>query len=430
MHRAAPPNEMRALPGDVEAALLRALGAYVRAAQPLLLPPAVRPLKGFTPKSLGRRSAELLGLLDDEVQRRHVLEWLAGKAPLPRLEADVLRIAAQRSNGWQEALELRSARPADGEPGRQGRDPGPDPNEALERERDKVKRLRTEARLAREETRRTLEGERNRRIELERLVSELEGRLVAAQSEAERRRAEAATAAGDLNRVERQRQRAVERMSRERDAARTELRRHKRESSALKARIGELEAGDEGEGAGRRAARAGSPPAGRPAGAKRKPLEVPKGRFDTDPETLDAWLGAPEVHLLVDGYNVTLADGGFGDLPLERQRDRLEQEIAKLVNRTRAAGTIVFDGDRMPPGTAKVRRGRLKVEYSRPSETADDHLIERLKTLPPKPVIVATNDRELQGRAKKLGATVATSTQLLALVRSAGGGGSAGRKVS
>lgn len=37
--------------------------------------------------------------------------------------------------------------------------------------------------------------------------------------------------------------------------------------------------------------------------------------------------------------------------------------------------------------------------------------------MPPDPVVVVTNDRELQGRARRLGATIASSNQLLTLIR-------------
>jgi predicted RNA-binding protein with PIN domain len=59
----------------------------------------------------------------------------------------------------------------------------------------------------------------------------------------------------------------------------------------------------------------------------------------------------------------------------------------------------------------------VRIEYSRPDEIADDHLIAKLEELPASPVIVATNDRELQQRSAALGATIATSDQLLALIR-------------
>jgi len=40
-----------------------------------------------------------------------------------------------------------------------------------------------------------------------------------------------------------------------------------------------------------------------------------------------------------------------------------------------------------------------------------------LDELPPSPVVVVTSDQELQGRASALGATIATSGQLLELIR-------------
>jgi predicted RNA-binding protein with PIN domain len=144
---------------------------------------------------------------------------------------------------------------------------------------------------------------------------------------------------------------------------------------------------------------------------------VPKGRYEDAPETLEAWLEAPGVHLLVDGYNVTKAEGGFGDIELVQQRQRLVHEVTRLIRRKGARATVIFDGSNVPPGTSRRSRGPVYVEYSRPTEIADDHLIAKLGDLPPDPVVVATNDRELQGRAAALGATVATSNQLLGLIR-------------
>jgi predicted RNA-binding protein with PIN domain len=148
---------------------------------------------------------------------------------------------------------------------------------------------------------------------------------------------------------------------------------------------------------------------------RRARLSAPKGRFADDPETLTEWLTVPNVHLLVDGYNVTKAEGGFRDLPLESQRNRLLEESAKIARRYGIRATIVFDGSEIAPGTSRRARGPLEVEYSRPNETADDHLVAKLNALPKFPVVVVTNDRELQDRTARLGATIATSKQLLAL---------------
>nr|MBA3350126.1 NYN domain-containing protein [Actinomycetota bacterium] len=173
------------------------------------------------------------------------------------------------------------------------------------------------------------------------------------------------------------------------------------------------------------AARSGTPRAkkttSRPhtpqAPARRIPLLVPKGRFEDDPDTLSEWLSAPGVMLLVDGYNVTKAEGGFGELALELQRDRLVEGVSALQLKTKAGATIVFDGSIVPPGIGRPRKRRVKVVYSSQDETADDHIVALLEELPPLPVVVATNDKELRGRVRGLGATVATSGQLLALLR-------------
>jgi predicted RNA-binding protein with PIN domain len=149
----------------------------------------------------------------------------------------------------------------------------------------------------------------------------------------------------------------------------------------------------------------------------RRKLKAPKGLLDTAPEALSSWLARDGVRLIVDGYNVGKAHNGFPDLPLETMRNRVVDEVAKLVRKHSAAGIVVFDGAEVAPGTARRSKGPVKIQYSAPGVIADDHIVALVESLPPVPVIVATNDRELQGRVAALGATVATSDQLLALIR-------------
>ena len=77
---------------------------------------------------------------------------------------------------------------------------------------------------------------------------------------------------------------------------------------------------------------------------------------------------------------------------------------------------IVFDGSEVAPGAARRMRGGVVVEYSKPSESADDHIVALLEATEGA-AILTTNDRDLQDRAAALGATIATSNQLLALIR-------------
>ena len=61
-----------------------------------------------------------------------------------------------------------------------------------------------------------------------------------------------------------------------------------------------------------------------------------------DPAVLDQLLALPQVHLVVDGYNVTKT--GYGTLSLAEQRSRLVNGLGVLAGRTRAEVTCVFDG--------------------------------------------------------------------------------------
>jgi predicted RNA-binding protein with PIN domain len=119
---------------------------------------------------------------------------------------------------------------------------------------------------------------------------------------------------------------------------------------------------------------------------------------------------------LVDGYNASMSKKGFPGLKLEDQRLRLVDVLSKLARRTGVKVTVVFDGSDVGSRPLSRRRS-VSVQYSKPDEIADDHLVGLLESLPPNPVIVATSDRDLQRRAERLGATIATSEQLLALLR-------------
>ncbi len=131
-----------------------------------------------------------------------------------------------------------------------------------------------------------------------------------------------------------------------------------------------------------------------------------------DPALLDQLLGLPQVHLVVDGYNVTMA--GYPDLPLEAQRARLVNGLAALAARSGAEVTCCFDGatvaGRVPPMST---RG-VRVLFSKPGETADE-LIRRLVQAEPegRPVVVVSSDREVADGVRRSGARPVTSTALV-----------------
>ena len=122
-----------------------------------------------------------------------------------------------------------------------------------------------------------------------------------------------------------------------------------------------------------------------------------------DPALLDHLLGMPQVHLVVDGYNVTMA--GFPDLPLEGQRSRLVTGLAALAAQSGAEITCCFDGadvlGRVPASSA---RG-VRVLFSTPGEIADE-LIRRLVRAEPvgRPVVVVSSDREVVDGVGRAGA--------------------------
>lgn len=131
-----------------------------------------------------------------------------------------------------------------------------------------------------------------------------------------------------------------------------------------------------------------------------------------DPALLDQLLGLPQVHLVVDGYNVTKT--GFPDLPLEAQRSRLVTGLAALAARLGVEVTCCFDGaevlGRVPPSST---RG-VRVLFSKPGEIADE-LIRRLVRAEPagRPVVVVSSDREVADGVRRAGARAVSASALV-----------------
>ncbi|MCA1703690.1 MAG: NYN domain-containing protein [Actinobacteria bacterium] len=394
-----------ALPDPAVAAVIRGIAAYMVVARPTDLPLKLRPLRGKHRKMLTAHRNDIFAALDDDGFRALLLDWLKDDpAVISRADAVILLTAAQREEGWETKL-------AGDTPRHEGRHEGmarpTDRTGALVREKERVRKAREEARSAKAQAHKEVEEERkktsllvNQVDQLTRKVSELDASLAKAKKEAEFARS--------------QMEREVRKARRATDQAAAALESSKATVKALRTDISKMKAVAP---ASRRAAP--TPPAPRAPNepTRRRRLTVPKGRFEDDPETLTEWLATPFLHLLVDGYNVSKAQGGFGDLALEDQRGRLLQEVGKLARKHKLTATVIFDGSDVAPRTTRRPRAPVEVEYSRADEIADDHLIAKLEGLPKYPVVVVTNDRELQSRAARLGATIATSNQLLGLIR-------------
>jgi predicted RNA-binding protein with PIN domain len=390
-------------------AIVRGLGAYMRAVPALELPAEVRRLRNFHQKMLMAHADEIVALLEDETVRALVLQWLDdGGHGLPRKGERALRLAAERSEGWEDELEAAAG---EARPPRRG-PPSEKLEDALRREADRTAAAKEEARRVKEAARRSVVEERAATRELRKELDATRRALEAGAAEAERARGDAERARADLEKAERKATKDVAAAKAAQQEAAGQLRATRKELNAARRRISELEAALE-RTAQPKAARA---PVRAPGGPRRR-LPVPAGRLEDDPSTLAAWLDAPGVHLLVDGYNVAKAPSGFPDLDLQSQRERLVEGLERLTLRKKVPTTVVFDGSDVGPGTARLARTRVRIEYSRSGETADDHLVAKLAALPPRPVVLATSDRELQDRAEAEGATIATAAQLLELLR-------------
>lgn len=404
---------MEPLPDDVANLLVRAMGAYIRASPAQELTAPLRPYKKIAaPKALAARREALLKALDDQATRGRMLEWLEEDKPsLTAAERDVLKLACERPEGWHARLTTLSQGP---KPGRvEAVGPG---EERGERQIARLRDARDEARKERDDARAQARLQGARAAELERDVARLREEVRRAGAELEAAQADTERARAELERERRRARRDSEqvkadkaRLQAEVRDLRAELRQARREVEAVQRKLE----------AQRRKAR-GDVEAQPSYSWPRKPLVVPKGLLETAPETLEQWLDVEGARLLVDGYNVAKAPGGYGELELADQRDRVIDEVARLARRKKVEATIVFDGSVVPPGTARRARASVRVEYSKPGEEgdrADDHLIAFLSELPPLPVVFVTSDRALQRRAARLGATIATSEQLLALFR-------------
>ena len=395
------------LPADVSAALVKGVGAYIRQSAQLDLPTKLRRFRGFTDKSLMRHSGELLAVLDDEAQRALIVQWLEqGKPAVSKEVSAALGIAARREDGWEDGLrKLSRTKDAPGDWQADSRDGSL--AKAVEREKMKVNKARDELRSLREVSAAEARSLKATNAALEKKVTDLETQLTEVTARADEAEKIAAKAEERADREVRRARKAADDAAQQMNRLKEEARLLRKENEELRTEMARMAAKPVKKTAAQKEPQ-------EPKGPRRA-LPVPKGRFEDAPETLDEWLGAPNAHLVVDGYNVTKAEGGYGDLALEVQRERLIDEVGKLVLRRKIPATIVFDGSlEVAPRPARAGRSPVKVEYSK-AEIADDHIVALIERLPRWPVILATNDRELQERARALGATISTSNQLLAL---------------
>lgn len=113
--------------------------------------------------------------------------------------------------------------------------------------------------------------------------------------------------------------------------------------------------------------------------------------------------------VLVDGYNVIRRDPTLARLEtisLERARDTLLSCLNSSPQFRHDEVTVVFDGansrDAGVWGARSFRRGRVRVVFSPPGESADA-VIARLATTVPRGALVVTDDREIRDSVARAG---------------------------
>ncbi|WP_326701588.1 NYN domain-containing protein [Streptomyces sp. NBC_01754] len=399
------------------------------------LPGQLRQYARFTPTRRAKFAGNAMAaaLESDPAFRRRIGERIARSQPelaraltsgAPPAAADPVDVAAVayvlRPEGWVKLVA------AVGEEVQRA-----DAERADEETRRELVRLREELAQARDRT----------RAETERLRAELD----ASRKEAESVQRKLRSALSEVKRGEA----ALRKGSAEADAVRAEAAARvsaaESESRRLKARLAEAEAAVE---AGRRAAREGRsaedmrlrllldtvldaaqglrrelalPPASiRPADGvdavepgRMSPKDIAaRALSETDPALLDQLLALPQVHLIVDGYNVTKT--GYPQMPLEKQRLRLLGGLSALAARTGAEVTCVFDGAELAAPVLLAPPRGVRVLFSKAGVTADELIRQLARAEPPgRPVVVVSTDREVADGVAKAGARPVASALLL-----------------
>jgi len=150
-------------------------------------------------------------------------------------------------------------------------------------------------------------------------------------------------------------------------------------------------------------------------GVRRTPVALPGGVLDDSVAAAKHLLRTPNAVLVVDGYNVTMT--GWPELAAAEQRRRLVALLADLAARTSTRVELVFDGAEVDGGGIAVpapARQCLRVRFSPPGVEADDVVLDLVAQLPAsRPVIVVSSDNRVREGARRGGANLLYSRQLL-----------------
>ena len=256
------------------------------------------------------------------------------------------------------------------------------------------------------ELRRALDEERRRREGAEARATAAEAREQAAGAERDRLAERVAALESDLvdareavdqaaARAERRAMTRAESLERELAGERSALAAQRRELDRAAAELAELQR----EVDELRARSTSQQPAPGSADGAR-PLVLPDGIVEGTTEAA-RWLAARASVLLVDGYNAAFQLRQ--NHPMEEQRRWLVERMRPLAARGGAAPVVIFDGAGV---TGRMRdTGGIDVRFTSGGVIADDEIVFAVAATD-RPVLVVTDDAELQERVRAEGGNV------------------------
>jgi predicted RNA-binding protein with PIN domain len=120
------------------------------------------------------------------------------------------------------------------------------------------------------------------------------------------------------------------------------------------------------------------------------------------------------MHLIIDGYNLLHTDRNLvsiNPIQLQRERDRLIDQLSAYRSLRQMEITVVFDGWQGGwPTEKKERKKGIDLVFSKLGEKADE-VIKRLAREKGAGVTVITSDREISRYAEKAAVAVIPSDQ-------------------
>ncbi len=120
------------------------------------------------------------------------------------------------------------------------------------------------------------------------------------------------------------------------------------------------------------------------------------------------------MHLIIDGYNLLHLDRtlfSLNPIQLQRERDRLVDQLSAYRNLRQMEITVVFDGWQEGWSTEKKERKKgIDLVFSKLGEKADE-VIKRLAKEKGAGATVVTSDREISRYAERVAVAVIPSDQ-------------------